>query len=70
MRVPLSWLREYVDLPAELHPHELARRLVQRGLEVERVEQPGHELAGRLVVGRIADFTDETHSNGKAIRRF
>ena len=68
MRVPLSWLREYVELPAELDPHELARRLVQRGLEVERVEQPGHELAGRLVVGRIADFTDETHSNGKTIR--
>ena len=68
MRIPLSWLRDYVELPAELDPHDLARRLVQLGLEVERVEQPGGDVAGAVVVGRVADFTEETHSNGKTIR--
>ena len=68
MRVPLSWLRDYVELPAELDPHDLARRLVRLGLEVERVEQPGRDVSGPLVVGRVAEFTEETHSNGKTIR--
>jgi phenylalanyl-tRNA synthetase beta chain len=38
MRVPYSWLREYVDI--ELSPDELAERLTMVGLEVDRVEYP------------------------------
>jgi phenylalanyl-tRNA synthetase beta chain len=38
MRVPYSWLKEYVDV--ELPPEALADRLTQAGLEVERVEYP------------------------------
>ncbi len=40
MQVPLSWLREYVDL--ELPPRELAHRLTMAGVEVgEVIEQGG-----------------------------
>jgi phenylalanyl-tRNA synthetase beta chain len=68
MRVPLSWLREYVDLPPELPVAELAGRLTFLGLKLERLDAPGAEVTGPLVVGRVLDFEVETHSNGKSIR--
>ncbi len=50
MKVPLSWLKEYVDitLPAE----EVARRLTMAGAEVRAVERTGGGWRG-IVVGRI-----------------
>lgn len=45
MRVPLSWLREYVDLPATETGRDVQARLVPAGLEVETVEQLGAGLA-------------------------
>jgi phenylalanyl-tRNA synthetase beta chain len=38
MRVPYSWLKEYVDI--KLSPEELAEHLTMAGLEVDRVEYP------------------------------
>lgn len=61
MRVPLSWLREYVALPAASTAREVATKLVAAGLEVERVEELGADLVGPLVVGqvlRIEELTD------------
>ncbi len=68
MRAPLSWLREHADLPAGVDGRALAERLVAAGLEVETVERPGHDVNGPVVVGRVAAFEDETHSNGRTIR--
>ena len=51
MRVPLSWLRDYVDLPA-VDPREVADRLTAAGLQVERVESLGAEISG-VVVARV-----------------
>ncbi|GAA2394352.1 phenylalanine--tRNA ligase subunit beta [Streptomyces glaucosporus] len=53
MRAPLSWLREYVDLPAGETGRDVAARLIAAGLEVETVEQLGAGLEGPLVVGRV-----------------
>ncbi len=53
MRVPLSWLREYVDLPADQTGRDVQAKLIAAGLEVERVEQLGAGLKGPLVVGRV-----------------
>ncbi|MFJ6570378.1 phenylalanine--tRNA ligase subunit beta [Streptomyces sp. NPDC091292] len=53
MRVPLSWLREYVDLPATETGRDVQAKLVSAGLEVETVEQLGADLKGPLVVGRV-----------------
>ena len=53
MRVPLSWLREYVDLPATETGRDVQARLVSAGLEVETVEQLGAGLKGPLVVGKV-----------------
>ncbi|MER5196582.1 phenylalanine--tRNA ligase subunit beta [Streptomyces sp. NPDC002755] len=53
MRVPLSWLREYVDLPATETGRDVQAKLVSAGLEVETVEPLGADLKGPLVVGRV-----------------
>ena len=68
MRVPVSWLAEYVDLPSDLTPRGLAAALVRAGLEVETVEEVGADLVGPLVVGRVLAAEQETHSNGKTVR--
>ncbi|REJ38295.1 MAG: phenylalanine--tRNA ligase subunit beta, partial [Bacillota bacterium] len=56
MRVPLSWLRQWVDVPWDAG--ELAERLTAVGLAVEAVERPGAEIQG-IVVARIT--TVERH---------
>ncbi|MEU6604701.1 phenylalanine--tRNA ligase subunit beta [Streptomyces shenzhenensis] len=53
MRIPLSWLREYVDLPATETGRDVQDKLISVGLEVETVEQLGADLKGPLVVGQV-----------------
>ena len=43
MRVPLSWLRDYVDV--DLTPEQLAERLTLLGMEVKGIEGWGERLA-------------------------
>lgn len=68
MRVPMSWLREYADLAPDVTGREAAARLIRAGLEVETVDEAGADVTGPVVVGRVLDFTEETHSNGKTVR--
>jgi phenylalanyl-tRNA synthetase beta chain len=68
MRAPLSWLRDYVELPADLSVAELAARLTALGLKLEALEAPGADVSGPLVVGRVLEFESEQHKNGKTIR--
>ncbi|MGD0703198.1 MAG: phenylalanine--tRNA ligase subunit beta [Trebonia sp.] len=49
MRVPISWLREYAPIPAPVDAQEAGRRLTAAGLEVEAVEQVGHDVHGVIV---------------------
>jgi len=52
MRVPLSWLLTAAGLDEgtpDTAPDEIARRLTAAGLEVESVEQVGHDIRGVLV---------------------
>ncbi|XVQ07947.1 phenylalanine--tRNA ligase subunit beta [Spirillospora sp. CA-255316] len=60
MRAPLSWLREYVALPADVTGRELAARLIDAGLEVETVERAGADITGPLVVGRVLAIEELT----------
>ena len=53
MRVPISWLREYVELPADVTTREVADKLIAAGLEVETIDALGSDLTGPLVVGRV-----------------
>lgn len=67
MRAPLSWLREYVDLPAGETGRDVQAKLIAAGLEVERVEQLGGDLTGPLVVGRVLTI-EELEGFRKPIR--
>ncbi|WP_338675535.1 phenylalanine--tRNA ligase subunit beta [Streptomyces sp. SCSIO 30461] len=60
MRIPLSWLREYVDLPATEAGRDVQAKLIAAGLEVESVEQLGAGLTGPLVVGQVATIEELT----------
>src|SRR5699024_11182910 len=65
MRVPLNWLADYADLPADTDPHALAAEFAGVGLEEEDFFGP--EVTGPLVVGRVLDLVKEEHANGKTI---
>ncbi|WP_030783043.1 phenylalanine--tRNA ligase subunit beta [Streptomyces sp. NRRL S-920] len=67
MRVPLSWLREYVDLPATETGRDVQAKLIEVGLEVETVEQLGTGLKGPLVVGKVLTI-EELEGFKKPIR--
>ncbi|MET9676972.1 phenylalanine--tRNA ligase subunit beta [Streptomyces sp. NPDC006482] len=60
MRVPLSWLREYVDLPATETGRDVQAKLISAGLEVETVEKLGTGLTGPLVVGKVLTIEELT----------
>ncbi len=54
MRVPLSWVRDYVDLAASVD--DIAERLTLAGVEVEAIDKLG-ALSPRVVVGVVVDAT-------------
>ena len=68
MRLPLSWLRDFVDL--RVSAEDLAERLITAGFEVERIIRPGAPDAGgnhgNFVIGRVAHF--EKHPNADRLR--
>lgn len=66
MRVPLSWLAEFVDVPKGATPETVMAELVKIGLEEEGSH--GFGVSGPLVVGEVLEFVAEPQSNGKTIR--
>ena len=62
MRVPLAWLREYVDLPAD--PQKVAEMLAQIGFPVDAVEE--RPVVTGVVVGRIEQL--DKHPNADRLQ--
>ena len=67
MRIPLSWLREYAQVPADATAEDVMADLVKVGLEEEDVHRPLDELKGPIVVGQVLSVVKEPQSNGKTI---
>jgi phenylalanyl-tRNA synthetase beta chain len=67
MRAPVSWIREYADLPADLATEQLAARLTALGLKLEALHRPGDAITGPLVIGRVLTMEPEPQKNGKTI---
>lgn len=65
MRAPISWLREYVDVPLAATPREVLDAFVRIGLEDEAIHEAG--VVGPIVVGEVLERTPEPQSNGKTI---
>ena len=66
MRVPLSWLAEYVDLAPGSTTEDVHAALVKVGLEEEDVHT--FDVTGPVVVGEVLEFVEEPQKNGKVIR--
>ncbi len=60
MRIPLSWVRDYVDLPETETPESVGDRLVSVGLELEEIEHLGADVTGTLVVGHVRTVEELT----------
>jgi phenylalanyl-tRNA synthetase beta chain len=67
MKAPLSWIREYVDLPADVTIGALTDRLTMLGLKLEAITNPADAITGPLVVGRVLSLAKEPQKNGKTI---
>jgi phenylalanyl-tRNA synthetase beta chain len=52
VKLPLSWLREWVELPAGWDARELARRLTNAGFEIEAISSAASAFSG-VVVARV-----------------
>ena len=64
MRVPLTWLGDYVEMDAAT-PQDVLDAFVRVGLEDEAVHDSG--VTGPVVVGEVLERTPEPQSNGKTI---
>src|SRR4051794_26996512 len=60
MKVSLSWLREYVELPADLSVEDLESALIGLGMEVESIVDAAASVKGDLVVGRVLEIEELT----------
>ncbi|BCW44419.1 phenylalanine--tRNA ligase subunit beta [Arthrobacter sp. StoSoilB5] len=67
MRIPLSWLREFAQVPADATAEDVMADLVKVGFEEEEVHRPTDELKGPIVVGQVLSLVKEPQSNGKTI---
>ncbi len=69
MRVPLSWLKDYVEI--DMTPDELANTLTMAGLEVEAIEYIGRDWGDKIITAQIdhlekvegSDHLSYTHIN-------
>jgi len=54
MLISLNWIRDFVDVPRELDPRELAERFTCTTAEVEGVEHIEGKAAGLIAAGIVA----------------
>ena len=65
MRIPVSWLGEWVELPEDVTLDHLHEALVRVGFEEEDTHD--FQVQGPIVVGRVLSRVPEPQSNGKTI---
>ena len=46
MRAPLSWIKEFVDIPASVTAEQISDGLIRVGFEVEEIIKQGADLTG------------------------
>ncbi|WP_313356556.1 phenylalanine--tRNA ligase subunit beta [Microbacterium sp.] len=65
MRVPISWLREYVDVAPDATAEDVLASFVSVGFEEEDIHR--FEISGPVVVGQVLSVEPEPQKNGKTI---
>ena len=60
MKLPLSWLAEFVDFPKNIKIDEIVAAFVKVGFEVEGVDNPAENITGPLKVARVKEIEELT----------
>jgi phenylalanyl-tRNA synthetase beta chain len=60
MRAPLSWVKEFVEIPDSVTPEEISDGLVRVGFEVEEIIRQGSDLTGPLVFAKVLSIEELT----------
>ena len=67
MRAPLSWIKEFVEIPKEITPEQIAEALIRVGFEVEEIIKQGADLIGPLKFAKVLSI-EELTEHKKPIR--
>jgi phenylalanyl-tRNA synthetase beta chain len=68
MKISYQWLKDYVNLPAETTPEEIARKLTFSGLEVESVSSLAKGFE-KVVVGEILERNQHPNADRLSLTR-
>ena len=60
MKLPLSWLAEFVDFPKNIKIDEIVTAFVKVGFEVEDIDNPAENITGPLKVARVKEIEELT----------
>ena len=67
MRAPLSWIKEFVDIPASVTAEQISDGLIRVGFEVEEIIKQGADLTGPLKFAKVLSI-EEINEFKKPIR--
>jgi phenylalanyl-tRNA synthetase beta chain len=67
VRAPLSWIKEFVEIPKEITPEQIAEALIRVGFEVEEIIKQGADLTGPLKFAKVLSI-EELTEHKKPIR--
>jgi phenylalanyl-tRNA synthetase beta chain len=67
MKLPRSWLKDYIALPETLSLDDLVAAFIKIGFEVESVKNVGDEISGPIKIGRVISI-EELEGLKKPIR--
>ena len=60
MLAPLSWIKEFVDIPATVTAREISDGLIRVGFEVEEIIEQGADLTGPLLFAKVLSIEEIT----------
>lgn len=62
MKISLNWLKQYVDIPKDLTPEELALKLTMSTVEVEGVQDQRQKFQN-MIVAEVLDITNHPQAD-------
>ncbi|MEN9687450.1 MAG: hypothetical protein RL381_462, partial [Actinomycetota bacterium] len=60
MRAPLSWIKEFVEIPSSITAEQISDALIRVGFEVEEIIYQGANLTGPLVFAEVKSIEELT----------
>jgi phenylalanyl-tRNA synthetase beta chain len=60
MRAPISWLKEFVEIPSTISSEDVSQALIRVGFEVEEIIEQGAGLTGPLKFAKVLSIEEIT----------